>query len=434
MKTLILLILFISASPFAKEPAFANPKEKNHESAPPPSDTPNLQQDTTNADIILNIIIKSMKQGRWLEKRLRGPVFNTCSTWKGAVQCIWAILRIDNHLTEKQLQSHTHLINSHLTAENLEQEMSYIQAFPDSITPTSKAWFLLLTVEFILWTLKEEKFSDTNKLVPMANIFTSELLAFIKKHSIREFKGLQRGLYPFILYALYNYISLNNTLSKGASAEALQELSALIKAYFFHRNDGGAIDQTAKTRACSIMKRAGIHKDYLEEKGLLLPGYEEFEKRAAQEDIQRIKRCETVHETITFSGDGPGEPKDMASTIYYANVLLLLKKTGGDEAVKYFLRHNPIPHREFDLPEKAFSDNSSNPAGKGIFLLHRIFAASILEEIYDDPEWRMTWQSISSNYKKIFLSISSPTLELAIYYAFSYTEPHSLNHQIIFKK
>ena len=69
----------------------------------------------------------------------------------------------------------------------------------------------------------------------------------------------------------------------------------------------------------------------------------------------------------------------MVSSFYYANILMLLKISGGDEAVRYFIHHNPVFRWEFEFPENVFDD--TNPLYNSVLILNRYIAYSILNEL-----------------------------------------------------
>ena len=433
---IVVLILFLSPPLFAQESAPQGQAE-DQESADPASETQaSTPTETTNSNLPNDPLAASLmieiQKGQWTENRAPGPIFNTCFTWEGAVQCYWAIFRMDN-LTG-QFRKEAYAVHNHLTAEGLEQEFNSLKASPDSLDPYSKAWFLLMTVEFILWAATEElPLSEVIKIFSITDTFTSELFHFIGTNiNNPQKKGMDRAGFVFILYAVYNYVFVVNTISNGGFAEPLQTLSNSIQTYFLHRNDGSQVDRSIKTEICSFTKRVGIHQDYLEEKGLLLPGYEEFEERTAREDRNRIKDCEKEYETITFSGEGPGEPKDMVSSFYYANILMLLKISGGDEAVRYFIRHNPVFHKEFTFPDKLFDD--IDPNRYSFLILNRMIAHSILKELYEDPEWQMDVELIESDTDRAFISKNIPHFESNILLLFASTEPIVLSRRAAAKE
>ncbi|MCY4512953.1 MAG: DUF2891 family protein [Bdellovibrionales bacterium] len=436
MRSLIVAILFIfiSFSLFAEEPKPRVPTEDlesfSSQFEIPASPTPPKEKSPTQ--MLMDLVLEEISQERWLENRAPGPVFNTCSTWMGAIQCFWAVFRMSNQRNSgEEYRKQAYAINNRFTVEGLEKELNYLQAFSDSISPYNKAWFLLLVVEFIYWN-GNENLTDHNKIIPIANALFIELSSFIGHHPIGSFKGLKRAEIPFVLYSLHSYLSLLNFMARGELTDQLQSLNDLIETHFLHRNDNSQLGLKAKTQVCSLMKRAGIHRDYLEEKGLLLPGYEEFEERAALEDIKRIKACETEYETISYSGGGPGEPKDVISSFYYANVLLLLKKTGGNEAVKHFIRYNPVSQKEFALPDEMF-DNT--PENLHYFLVwNRRIAYLILMDLYDDPEWQMTWQSIENNIQKALLLRKMPDSLFSVFALFGFSEPVFLSHRMTYEK
>ena len=294
MKSLIVLILFISFPLFAEEPTPQSQTEDRESAAPVSETQAPTPKETTNSNLqkpIAAYILDEIQRGRWMENRPPGPVFNTCSTWDGAVKCYWAFFRIAN--MTGQYQEVARAIHNHLTAKGLEQELNYFKSSLDSLDPISKAWFLLMTVEFILWAAKE-KLPETviaNKIIPISQTFTDELFSSIRIHLENPLKkGIDKAGSVFVLYALYSYVSLINTLTRGGFDQPLQALRDLTKSFFFHRNDDSQVDQSIKTQVCSLMKRAGIHRDYLEEKDLLLPGYEEFEERTVQEDKKQSQR------------------------------------------------------------------------------------------------------------------------------------------------
>ena len=428
MKSIIVLILFMSFTLFAQEP-MSQSQTEGHEVQPETQASPSTSEEAENPFPFFTFILADIQKGGWKENRAPGPVFNTCFTWEGAVQCYWAVFRMDN-LTG-QYRKEAYAIYNHLTAEGLQTELHYLKASPDSLNPYSKVWFLLMAVEFVFWAAKEG-LTDVHKITPMARTITSELFHFVGSYLNDPLKGMNRAGFVLILYALYSYASLDNTLTEAQFDQALQTLESSIKNYFLHRNDDSQADQEAKTQTCSHMKRAGIHKDYLKEKGLLLHGYEEFEEQTTQEDINRIKDCEKDYETITFSGGGPGEPKDMISSFYYASILLLLKRTGGNEAVRYFIRHNPVFYKEFSVPEELFDD--TRPVHNTLMMLSRHMANSILKDLYDDPEWQMDWESIENDLDRAFLAKNLLNFESSLFHLFVSSELLLLDRKIVVKE
>ena len=433
MKNLIVLTLFLSLSLFTQESTPQSHTEDHENTTPVPetqaSSSPS--KETENPFPFFTFILADIQKGGWKENRAPGPVFNTCFTWEGAVQCYWAVFRMDN-LTG-QYRKEAYAVYNHLSAEGLEKELNYLKSSPDSLSPYSKAWFLLMAVEFFFWASNKERLpkDEIIKILPMAHILASELSSFIETRLDPLKRGMNRAGFVFILYAFYSYVSVVNPLG-GEFAQPFQTLEDSIQTYFFHRNDGSSTDQSAKAKACSFVKRAGIHRDYLEEKGLLLPGYEEFEDQTTQEDVKRIKDCEKEYETITFSGGGPGEPKDMISSFYYANILLLLKRTGGDEAVRYFIRHNPVFHKEFSVPEELFDD--TRPVYNTLMMLNRHMANSILKDLYEDPEWQMDWESIENNLNRAFLAKNLLNFESSLFHLFVSSELLFLDRKIVVKE
>ena len=421
--SLIGITLFLSFSLFAEEPMPHSPTEDRPESET--QTIPSPSKETTNTHHLAPIfiaILQEISKGKWTENRAPGPVFNTCSGWDGAVKCYWAVFRMDN-LTGRYKKA-AHIVYNHLTAEGLEKELRYLKSSPDSIDPYSKSWFLLMAVELIFWAAKEN-LPDSSKIQSMAHTLATELHTFIEIQLHQSLQGMDGGGFAFIFYALYSYTSTVNFLTKGHYSQPLQLLEDSIKNRFFHRNDNSPMDQSVRKR-CSNMKRAGIHREYLEKKGLLLPGYEEFEERTAREDRKRIEDCEKEHETITFSGGKSGEPKNAASSFHYANALILLQKIGGYEAVRYFIRHNPVFPGEFALPKEL---ENINPTLVILLVWSRAAAITILKEIYNDPEWRMTFETIKNNLEK--LRIPFYDFESMFYAVFLASEPAFFNRKFV---
>ena len=171
---------------------------------------------------------------------------------------------------------------------------------------------------------------------------------------------------PLLTYSLYRYFQ------RRGYEEQKQELLAWITNFALQRNDGTQADLEARTAYCAFQsKLAGIHRDYLEENGLILPGYEEFEARTASEDTERMNKCveNLSSDTNSFS--------------YYGLIVLLLDKMGGADAVRYFIRHNPIPR------------NIPFPQFEGPAWIFRYWTTvhtfSVLRDIHDDEGWKEQW-------------------------------------------
>ena len=122
----------------------------------------------------------------------------------------------------------------------------------------------------------------------------------------------------------------------------------------------------------------------------------------------------------------------MISSFYYANVLMLLKISGGDESVRYFIRHNPVFHKEFALPNKLFDD--IDPNHYSFLILNRTIALSILKGLYDDPEWQIDLELIENDNNRAFVSKNIPSLESTILLLFASTEPIFLNRRSVNKE
>lgn len=397
-------IFFLSFSLFAQQPVPIEKREKELKPVPPKTEESlSIMEEGLPFSLVPNLlltpVLNSMKRGEWLEPRPPGPVFNTCGSWAGAIKCYWAVLRADN-LTEEPL-AEAEEVNNRLTPEGLQQELNYLKAIPHFAEFDGKLSFILLALEFHIWAKRKNlPDSDALRLIPMAWELAKEMFSSATSYvyHFTELELLGKSTLPFHLYTLYRFFSAVG-FTKGASA-----IQQLAEAHFRHRNDGSPLDLRSKTLACLRTKRAGLHREYLKERGLIFPGYEDFELRTTWQDLERKKICEREYESLDLrENPSAGEPKDLYSTAYYAYGLLLLKAIGGKEAVRHFIRHNPPSHSEFALPER-FSSPQIPPDLKNILFWPRIAALVILMGIYnDDEELQREWRSLYLYHWKIWM-------------------------------
>lgn len=80
------------------------------------------------------------------------PVFYGCFDWHSSVHSHWALVRqlrlFDDHPAESEI---TAIIDARLTAENVEQEVDYLEANESFEKPYGWAWLLHLASELSLW-------------------------------------------------------------------------------------------------------------------------------------------------------------------------------------------------------------------------------------------------------------------------------------------
>ena len=389
-------IFFLSFSLFAQQPVPIEKREKELKSVPPKAEEDSPFSSIHNQ--LLASVLNTMKRGEWLEPRPPGPVFNTCGSWAGAIKCYWAVLRMDN-LTEEPLVE-AEEVNNRLTPDGLQQELNYLKAIPHFAEFDGKLSFILLALEFHIWAKRKNlPDADALRLIPMAFELAKEMMDSVTDYTFHftELNPLAKSRLPFHLYTLYRFFS-----AIGAN-NAVSIIQQITEAHFRHRNDGSPLDLKLKNLNCLRTKRAGLHREYLEERGLILPGYEDFELRTTWQDLERKKICEREYESLDLrENPSAGDPKDPFSTTYYAYGLLLLKAIGGKEAVRHFIRHNPPSHSEFALPERFFSSQVS-PDSKNILFWPRIVALTILAGVYnDDEELQREWQSLYQYHWKIW--------------------------------
>ena len=376
-----LYLIFISFSLFAEEPA---PVDHETKMKAPPSEKKEIslpliiEGDINQYSHLLLPVLKAIEQKNWIENRAPGPVFNTCDIWATALQCYWAVFRV-NRLTGHHLKS-AQMLAERLTSEGLKKEMDYLQAFPHYEFPYGRAWFLLLTVEFYLWA-EERGLPDPDRLFPMANVLSEQLFQLVGNpfpFDRLSRDNAYRAIFPFALYTLYRYAFVLR------NEELLAQVRSVAQNYFLHRNDGSPIDLEAKAQACAKEKLAGIHRDYLMKKDLLLPGYEEFERRTAEEDLKRRQNCEAIYERLSF--EKPEEPKGFLSSGYYNNILRLLMAIGGKEALRHFIRHNPPSPVEFQIPKK--------DRHRILIIFAHLSSFAFFLSADNDEEWQLEWSSL----------------------------------------
>ena len=374
-----LYLIFISFSLFAQEPVPVDPEIALSSEKKEISLSLIIEGDTNQYSRLLLPVWEAIEKKDWEENRAPGPVFNTCSHWDIALQCYWAVFRINN-LTGNHLKS-AQMLAERLTVEGLKKEMDYLLADPHYQFPYGRAWFILLAIEFYLWAEKQG-LPDPHRLIPMADELSQQLFHVVRNpfpFDRLSRNNAHRATFPFVLYALYRYLSF-----RRMDEEQLASVLAMVQSYFLHRNDESPMDLEAKAQACAKESLADIHKDYLSKKGLLLPGYEEFKKQTAAEDLKRRQSCEARYEKLGF--EEPGEPKGFWSSLYYNSILHLLVATGGIEALRHFIRHNPPSPVEFQIPKKGI--------GKVSLIFARLSSFAFFIWAHNDEEWQLEWNAL----------------------------------------
>lgn len=314
-----------------------------------------------------------IKAKHWIENYAPGPLFNTCLTLVLSVRCYWAILRMDRLTDKNQELQVKEMINSQLSFENFKEEVHRLQTVPFHDRLEVTAWFLFLALEFQDWAT-EQGISDPERLFPAVDEVAKRILS-------EKINYLHQ---PLLSYALYRYFQ------RPGYEEQKQELLAWITSFFLQRNDETQEGLEARTAYCaSKSKLAGIHRNYLEENGLILSGYEEFEALTASEDTKRMERC------VGYLSSGI-----VSSFSAYGSIIALLDKMGGTDAVRYFVRHNPIP-RNIPFPKL------KGPGPAWVFKYwHTVHTFSILRDIHDDVGWKHQWQEIIAEYERALLTTS----------------------------
>ena len=121
-------------------------------------------------------------------------------------------------------------------------------------------WLFLFAIEFYDWAIEKEV-SEPERLFPLTDKLAERSL---NDHYLL-FNFAES---PLLLYALHRYF-----LRRGFNEQKIQ-IEDYMKKVFLHRGDGSEMDLQGKALTCDVAKRAGIHKDYLIENGLLFPDYE----------------------------------------------------------------------------------------------------------------------------------------------------------------
>ena len=320
----------------------------------------------------------------WSDPFSPGKIFHNCSSFMLSIKCYWSLLRLDRLLGKEKILD-VQGISDLMSAKNFKGEIQRVMLFRNDNLDMA-IWLLLFSIEFYDWAVEKEV-PNPERLFPL----TDDLVRVLFDDQYRVFNYSNS---PFFLYILHRYY-----LKRGMEEERVQ-IADYIKKLYLHRNDGSEMDLQGAA-ICDIVKVAGIHKDYLKENDLLFPDYKEFEERIASEDIQRVQDCKKRYQAFTKNIDQ--DEKDeaflgmerIAVIDHYRWSLFALYKVFGKDAVRHFVRHNPLLYKIQVHPFN--KDNIFEWAG--IYWMY-ISMATILKDVYeDDIEWQAEWQSVIDSYK-----------------------------------
>ena len=298
----------------------------------------------------------------------------------------FSVLRLDRLVGERNDQN-IQIISDWASVENFEAEIRRI-VHTQGNRMISVIWLLFSAIEFYDWAV-EKGVSEPERLFPLMDDLAEGVLD--DHYTLFNLSGS-----PLFLYALHNYF-----VKRGFEEKRIQVESYIEKLYL-HRSDGSEMDLQGKALMCNMEKRAGIHKDYLMENGLLFPDYEEFEERTTSEDAKRIQECEERYQTALeihpyFEKEKAFHLAERATIIeHYSWILFVLYKVFGKEAVRNFVRHNLFLYKIESItfiPQAAL-------AWLNVYWSH-IRLATILKDVYeDDVEWQVEWQSVIDEHKE----------------------------------
>ena len=324
------------------------------------------------------IMRANMGTGQWADPFSPGEMFHRCGSLFMSIKCYWSFLRVDRLMGEGKNQN-TQIIDNWTSLENFEEEIRRVMAFREDNIRTV-TWLFHFAIEFHDWAIAKEV-SEPDRLFPSTDKLAEQ---FLNEH----YALFNSAESPLLLYALHRYF-----LRRGFN-EQRNQIEDYMKKVFLHGGDGSEMDLQGKALICDEAKRAGVHKDYLMENGLLFPDYEEFEERIVSEDIKRTQDCEKQHETAWKLHQYDRESdlvKHETLLIYYGAVIFTLYKVFGKEAVREFFRHNPMFYKMEVMPLRGVKD---------VIIWNQLYwtrvrIARILRDIYeDDVEWQVGWQSI----------------------------------------
>lgn len=321
--------------------------------------------------------------GKWVDPFSPGKMFNRCASLLMSIRCYWSLLRFDR-LANKGRNENTEIINGWTSLEHFKEEVRRVKSF-EAGGITSIIWLFLFALEFYDWAVAKEV-SDPGRLFPLTDTLAGE---YLNNHEVL----FNQADSPVLLYALHRYF-----LKRGFD-ERRRQIETYIKALYLNRNAGNEEDLRGKALTCDAAKRAGVHKDYLKENGLLFPDYGDFEERTAAEDVKRVQDCEEQYEKGLQLHEYDRESditKHEGLLMHYGAAVFVLYKVFGKEAVRDFFRQNPLLYKIEVIPF----------IGQRVLVWGRIYQvrvtmALILRDIYeDDVEWQMEWQSIIDGYNK----------------------------------
>lgn len=275
---------------------------------------------------------------RWTERFTPGPLFSVNTTLELSIKTLWSILRLYRLIEEEseEIQNLFKVISDHISVEKVKEEIRRMLTLPKGEKVQSVTALLLLTLEFYDLAIEKEM-PYPERLFPL----TDNLAKRIFKSS----DLLDTTASPRLLLALHRYF-----LRRGFEDKRIQTENYIEKGYL-HRNDGSEMDLQGKTLSCNTLNWAGIHKEFLEENELLFPDYEDFEKRTALEDTKRFKDCGNIYQDLTKLHLIDSEKLKYETVLaHYGDILIVLYEVFGKEAVRYFLRHNPLLDRIKALP------------------------------------------------------------------------------------
>ena len=343
--------------------------------------------------------------GKWADPFNPGKMFGRCASLLMSIHCYWSLLRFDR-LANKGRNENTEIINEWTSLENFKEEVrrvKFLERGGNGVILIT--WLFLFAVEFYDWAVAKEV-SDPGRLFPLTDTLAEE---YLDNHEML----FNLAESPVLLYALHRYF-----LRRGFD-ERRRQIETYIKALYLNRNAGNKKDLRGKALTCDLAKRAGVHKDYLKENGLLFPDYGDFEERTAAEDAKRVQDCEEQYEKGFQLHEYDRESdviKHEGLLMYYGAAVFVLYKVFGKEAVRDFFRQNPLFYKIEVIPF-----TGQNVIVWGRIYQVRVMMALILRDIYeDDVEWQMEWQSIIDGYNKELgrnlLSIYSDELLVSIFH------------------
>ena len=346
-----------------------------------------LRESIVSPEEFLPAVLYAIRRNAWSAPESPGPLFNSCFATLLSIKCHYMYLRISRLSDNGAIQEPARSLSQNLRADYFREEIQRMRAMPTPYGMGEQVWMLLLAVEFHDWAV-ERGVSDPTRLFPPADELAGNLLDTYKAHpDFLNFPGIA-GL----LYSLHRYFQTRGFEEKTAQVETF------IKSFFQHRNDGGPEDTKSMKVFCERVKLSGAHRDWLTENDLIFsPEYEEFEERTAVEDTDRWETCKSRYRSTTrlseMTPSGQNERALRSFYFYHQSIVFLLYKVFGEDAVRYFLRHNPAL---YSLPVPAFQ-----LSGEWLEVYWwDVRAFSVLRDVAEDIEEQVEWQARIDAYKK----------------------------------